>query len=454
MTETKKTLIFIGAAVVLTALALIFQPRPATPDRFLDQGQAFYPDFTDPNSATTLEVVDFDANTGQPNAFKVTFENGRWVIPSHHNYPADAKDRLAQTAAGVIDIKRDDYRSDNVADFEAFGVVDPLAEDAGLTGRGKRVTIKNAEGEVLSDLIFGKQVPDRQDFRYVRKPDEKRVYASRVKIDISTRFQDWINRDLLELSPSDVNQITISDYNINERTRSVENRGKVVLNRTDDTWTIPKLKSDLEVDSTTMQTMLKSLDSLLIVGVRPKPAGLTASLRQTSDQSQVSQQDARSLQSKGFFFTRDGQLMSNEGELQVDTKTGVQYTLRFGEVVYGSGEAVSAGTDSDQAAGDEASAQNRYLFVTAAFDPTELPEPKKATDTTFLNTPDSLWSDADRENKRIYDEHESWVRKVANGKQKTKDLNDRFAAWYYVIAEQSFEDLHKTRSELVRAKNK
>ncbi len=452
MNENKKTLIFIGAAVVLTALALIFRPHPVTPDRFLDQGKSFYPDFTDPNAATTLEVVDFDANTGQPNAFKVTFANNRWVIPSHDDYPADAKDRLAQTAAGVIDIKRDDYRSDNVADFPAFGVVDPLSEDAGLTGRGKRVTIKNAEGEVLSDLIFGNEVPDRPDFRYVRKPDEKRVYASRVKIDISTRFQDWINRDLLELEPTNINQITINDYNINERTRSVENRGKVVLNRSDGKWTIPGLKSGLEVDSTTMAAMVKTLDSLLIVGVRPKPQGLSASLKQSSGQSQLSQDDARSLQSKGFFFTRDGQLMSNDGEMLVDTRKGVQYTLRFGEIVYGSGDESSS--DTGQAANSDEAAQNRYLFVTAAFDPSELPEPRKANDTTFLTTPDSTWSDADRANKQLYDAHKSWETQVANGKQKTQELNDRFADWYYVIAEDSFAKLHKTRSELIREKTK
>jgi hypothetical protein len=56
----------------------------------------------------------------------VTFENGRWTIPSHHGYPADGKDRLAKTAAGLIGLTKDDFRTDNVADHEACGVIDPL----------------------------------------------------------------------------------------------------------------------------------------------------------------------------------------------------------------------------------------------------------------------------------------------------------------------------------------
>ena len=64
------------------------------------------------------------------------------TIPSHDDYPADGKERLAQTAAGVIDIKKDEFRSDNISDHEKFGVIDPLSQSAGLTGRGQRVTIR------------------------------------------------------------------------------------------------------------------------------------------------------------------------------------------------------------------------------------------------------------------------------------------------------------------------
>ena len=177
MDEKRKTIFFGGAAIVLLLLVLITSPRSVTPEVFLDQGEAFFPEFTDPNQATSLEVIDYDEETGEALPFKVLFKDGKWSIPSHHDYPADGKDRLAKTAAGVIDIKKDDFRTNNVADHEACGVIDPLDEtETSLEGRGTRVTLKAENDKVLADFIIGKEIPDRTGFRFVRVPEQKRVY--------------------------------------------------------------------------------------------------------------------------------------------------------------------------------------------------------------------------------------------------------------------------------------
>ncbi len=194
MSEIKKTMTFGGVALVLVLLALITAPRQTTPDAFVDRGEAFFPDFTDPNVATTLEVIEFNDETAAASPFKVAFQDGRWTIPSHHDYPADGKDRLAKTAAGVIGITKDDFRSDNVSDHEVCGVIDPLDETTSLTGRGKRVTIKGEGEEVLADLIIGNEIEGRENFHFLRVPGQKRVYASKIDIDISTKFEDWIRK--------------------------------------------------------------------------------------------------------------------------------------------------------------------------------------------------------------------------------------------------------------------
>ena len=66
-------------------------------------------------------MIEFDEETAAARPFKVTNNNGLWTIPSHHDYVADGEDRLAQTAAGMITITKDDFRSDNVADHELLG---------------------------------------------------------------------------------------------------------------------------------------------------------------------------------------------------------------------------------------------------------------------------------------------------------------------------------------------
>ncbi len=453
MNERKRTMIFGGAALVLLLLALVTAPGRVTPEAFLDQGEQFFPEFTDPNEATSLEVIDFDDETGEALPFKVVFKEGKYAIPSHNDYPADGKDRLAKTAAGVIDIKKDDFRTDNVTDHEFCGVIDPLDDAAtSLTGRGKRVTIKAENDKILADFIIGNEIEGRDKFRFVRVPGQKRVYAVRMDIDISTKFSDWIESDLLKVNKNDIRQVVLKDYSINERSGRVDQRDNVILDKVDTDWQANKMSANQEVDNTKMNNLLSAIDELSIVGVRPKPPGLSQSLsRADAGGIAMSQGDMLSLQSRGYYFTRDGQLLSNEGEIQTRTTDGVTYTLRFGEVVYGSGADVSAGSESER--DDQAGpGENRYLFITTEFDSTEFEKPAKPINSDFLSKADSLWTNTDRRNKELQDDYEEWEKKIEKGMSLSVDLNARFAGWYYVISSESFEKINLKRKDLVTAK--
>jgi hypothetical protein len=452
MSELKKTSIFVGAAVVLALLALVTAPRNTVPDAFADRGEPFFPDFEDPNLATTLEVIEFDEETAAARPFKVTFEEGRWTIPSHHGYPADAKDRLAKTAAGVIGIRKDDFRSDNVSDHEGAGVIDPLDETtATLRGRGKRVTLRGAGGEVLADFIVGKQPEGRTGHRFVRIPDQKRVYVAKIDVDLSSEFADWIEQDVLLTERDDLDRVVIKDYSIDERTRRVQQRDVVTLRKQDGKWEIDKEAPGKELDTSKVNSLISALDGLSVVGVRPKPAGLSASLTSAEDAQPITQADLLSLQAKGYYLTRAGALMSNEGELQVSSDDGIEWTLRFGEILYGSGAAVSAGTEEGEAA-EAGPGENRYLFVTASFNPELLTEPEAPVDLAFLDKEESEWSEADRASKALYDAHEAWKQRVAEAENKAEELNARFADWYYVISADSFDKVHLGRADLLKEK--
>ena len=65
MGETKKTMMFGGVAIGLALLAFLIRlPSGGTPEAFFDKGELFFPDFEDPNEATTLEVIEYDEETG------------------------------------------------------------------------------------------------------------------------------------------------------------------------------------------------------------------------------------------------------------------------------------------------------------------------------------------------------------------------------------------------------
>lgn len=453
MTELQKTITYGGVAVVLAVLAFVTAPSRVTPDAFQDKNELFFQNFTDPNTATTLEVIEFDEEGSSAVPFKVTFKGGRWTIPSHNDYPADGKDRLAKTAAGIIGIRKNEFRSSNIADHEALGVIDPLDESAtALTGRGTRVTLKGQNAQVLADFIMSAEIEGRENYRFVRIPGQKRVYAAKVSIDLSTKFSDWIEPDLLQVQKADIEKLTIKDYSINERTGSLQKRDTIELTPKDDgDWKMSKLPAGREINMSKVKDLLKTLDEMSIVGVRPKPEGLTQSLtKMNSDGISITQEAVRSLQSKGFYFTRDGQLVSNEGEIQGRTKQGVIYTLRFGEVVYGSGLAVTAGTETDSTEGG--AGENRYLFITTSFEGSQFEEPPKPSNFDFMSKADSLLTDRDKENKEIQEKHDQWLAKIKRGADRSNELNARFAKWYYVISAQSFDKLHLKRSDLMKEK--
>jgi len=453
MTEMRKTIAFAGAAVALAALALATTPRQKAPDEFFDQGDVFFPDFNDPNAARTLEVVEWDEATGSAVPFKVTFQGGRWTIPSHHGYPADGKDRLAKTAAGVIGVTKDDFRTDNAADYEACGVIDPLdTTNPSTQGRGKRVTIKGDNDVVLADLIIGKSFPGREGFRLVRVPGEKRVYGARINLEVSTKFKDWIEPDLMLIDKEEIDRVVLKDYSIEETTGRLDVRDEVALSKDGDHWTMPKTPAGKEVDTYKVSNLVRAVDELAIEGVRPKPDGLTASLSRAGGGVSISQGDMVSLQEHGFYFSRDGRLVSNEGELQTRTADGVTYTLRFGEIATGQGLAMTAG--SAGAAPAEETGENRYLMITASFDPTLFPEPAKASNRAFADKPDSVLTLDERKQKDIDAAHTRWLARVSAGQKRADELNARFAKWYYVISSESFDNLHLKRSDMLKEKPK
>jgi hypothetical protein len=452
-TQTRITVIFSAVAVVLVLLAIVTEPKQVSPDAFSDLGEEFFPDFKDPNAARTLEVIEFDEETGSARPFKVAYHGGRWTIPSHYDYPADGEDRLAETAASVIGITKDDFRTDNVTDFAACGVIDPLDESVvELTGRGKRVTIKGENDVVLADLIIGKSYEDREDFHLVRLPGQKRVYGSLIDIDISTKFSDWIESDLLKVEKEEFESIKLKDYSINEATQKVEKRDELELvKQEEDTWVATDMTEEQEVDKYKMNNFVKALDEVAIVGVRPKPEGLSASLQQSTGQVRIGTSDLLSLQSKGFYFTGDGLLRSNEGEIVATTEKGVSYTLRFGEVAYGTGFEVSAGA-ADETGEVKGPGENRYLMITTNFDQSVFTEPPLPDNTDFLDKPDSLWSAEDHRMKSLQLAHDEWENNLKAGRELADELNTRFARWYYVISADSFGKLSLTRQDLLKDK--
>ncbi len=497
MNENTKTLAFVLAAAAVALIAWV--SRPSMPKMTAEdmRGERLFAEFNDPLAAASLEIIKYDEDTATIAPFKVAQVNGRWSIPSHDNYPADAKDHLAEAATALMGVEVLSMESDSAGDHELYGVIDPSSKSlsAGTTGVGSRVTMKDKDNKTLLDLIIGKEVPDQTDLRYVRRANQDPVYVVKAKTDkLSTKFEDWIEEDLLKLNTWDIIGVKLHDYSVDLMAGRLQERARVGLeyNDTGDPkWKIVddrvfqggkfqegKLAEDEELDTERLNKMKNALDDLKIVDVSPKPKGLSSDLKATGS-VYAERETQQSLANRGFYLVQVDdkfyELRSNEGETRVLMKDGVEYVLRFGQIAGGGEKADKENSD------EESSDVNRYLFVMAEFNADAIKKPeleplpevpaepeKKAEEKKEGEKEDAKDGEEkkeddpvakakaereriEKENKRKQDEYDE---KVKKGEDRVKELNARFADWYYVISDKVYNDVHLARADIIKKKEK
>jgi hypothetical protein len=520
-----RTAAFLVGGIGLLLLGLAIQPRFRGTQVKPEAARVLFPELSDPAKAASMEIVSFDDETATLKPFKVVQSGGVWKLPSHEGYPADAKEQLAAAATELVDRPILGVASESRADHETFGVIEPDPEKikVGTTGVGRLVEIRDASGNKLARLIIGKEdkkpagAPGRS-LRFVRKADQDPVY--RVEIDtakFSTKFDDWIEKDLLKISPWDVRRLVIDDstctFGFDEATgrpavtQDRQSRIDLAYDDKDAKWSLAKLEAfgkdnqpreeklaaDEELAAGKLNDLRNALGDLKIIDVARKPAGLSGDLKAaesfTSDREAVT-----SLAQRGFYPFASGEILSSNGETIVGLKDGVEYLLRFGNGTSVAGDDKDDKEGKDEKAGD-AETSGRYLFVTTRFQESLLEKPtldplpevpavpadgkqgekkdgeKPAADVKAegekpegdaagkLAAADEAEAKAqaaleerrrvERENRRKQEEYDE---KVKAAQKRVKDLNARFADWYYVVSDAEYAKIHLDRAGVVQKK--
>lgn len=515
----QKTAVFVLGGLGMLLLGAAVQPRFKGRKVEADEQRVLFPELSDAAKAASLEIVKYDEELATLAPFKVVQSGGVWVLPSHQNYPADAKDQLAAAATELVDLKGLGVVSTSPADHETYGVIEPDPEKIkpGMTGIGELVEVRDATGTKLARLIIGKEdkrpaagmpaAPGR-GLRFVRKAGQDPVY--RIEVDTSkftTRFDDWIEKDLLKLSPWDVRRLVLDDYTLGAvesggRIRVEQNRKSRIDLTYDDKdakWSLVKLEAFAdgktakeeklpegeELASGKLNDLRNALGDLKIIDVARKPAGLSAELKAeekfTGDPEAVT-----SMQQRGFLPLKSGEILSTDGETIVGMKDGVEYVLRFGAGTTVAGD----GDDTDAVRGDAKEGQSaagetagRYLLVMARFNEGLLEKPQldpvpdapeepakkeaeakngekkegdaaeklKAADEAEAKAQAALEEKrrVERENRRKQDEYDD---KVKAAQKRVRELNNRFADWYYVVSNKEYAKIHLTRDAIAQKK--
>lgn len=408
MSETAKTLAFMAAGAVALVAAFLIVPSENTFDVNELVGQQLNQFEID--APKRLKIVKFDGDTGTAREFEVAEEDGLWQIPSKQGYPADATAQMAEAATCLMDREILRIAATSANEHARLGVVDPttakVTTDAGSVGT--RVIMSDNNNAVLTDMIVGKKVKDADGQYYVRNTNQDVVYV--VAIDpkkLSTKFDDWIEDDLLKINPFDIRKVSVKDYTAEMMLTlqgfkvNWDRRAEMTLNydNTDSKWTAESLKQfdsgtkeyvdyqigeDQELNEEALNKLRDGLDDLLIVDVERKPAGLSADLKGGADFIK-DEEAASSLMLRGFApvamgADKQADILSTEGEIVTSLQDGVEYVLRFGNLQM-EGDGGEHKPDEDEAAAVEAAkksddAINRYLFVMARFNEDMIEKPQ------------------------------------------------------------------------------
>jgi hypothetical protein len=491
-----------------------------------------------------MRIVTFDEGTSQVREFEVAQNNGVWSLPSHQNYPADAKEQLASAAAALVDLKVLAPVSKDARDHELYGVVEPKPTDDqfGQQGVGKLIVVEGENDKPLARLIIGKEdKPSRRDdfagadtqLRFVRIPGQDQVYRVQMKADkFTTKFSDWIETDLLKLNPFDIVDVKLRDYSVidavtksGEFAQMLNPRADIDVSFDDKTnrWSLKdlmiykgkkkeeaKLDDDEELNSTKLNDLKNALAKLKIMDVAHKPGQMSANLK--AGKEYMDDTASHDLRRRGFHAVPVGtdqfDIVSNDGEAVVSMKDGIQYILRFGEVA-----GIDSSPDDDKKKGGDASKAkegedksktetaadskggglSRYIMVMAQFNPDLLPKPdleplpeikkapeKKAsgkaepksadtkgetkkdakkdegksaaTSTDDADDQEAIEAQRDRIEKENHRKQDDYDEKVKKGEQRAKELNARFADWYYVVGDETYRKIHLGQSDLIKKK--
>jgi len=520
-----RTGLFLLGGLGMLLLGAAVQPRFKSSKIEPEEQRMLFPELSDASKAASLEIVSYDDELSTLHPFKVLQSGGVWVLPAHQNYPADAKEQLAAAATALVDLKMLDVVSKSPGDHETYGVIEPDAEKIkpGMTGVGQLVEIRDASGNKLARLIVGKEDkrrvgadPSGRTLRFVRKAGQDPVY--RVEVDTSkftTSFDDWIEKDLLKLSPWDVRRLGLEDYAL----VAVESNGRVgvqldrkyrvdlAYDDKDAKWSLvrleafskegepkeEKLAEGEELASGKLNDLRNALGDLKIVDVARKPSGLSAELK--AEESFTNDREAvTSMQQRGFLPLKTGEILSTDGETIVGMKDGVEYVLRFGAPTTVAGDSKS-GEDAKDGKGKEPEKEatgetsGRYLLVMARFNEKLLEKPtldplpdvpteesnqeedakkddekkdggaaeKKSDAAESLQKADEAEAAAqvaldnrrrvERENRRKQDDYDD---KVKAAQKRVRELNGRFADWYYVVSDKEYAKIHLGRNSMVQ----
>ena len=180
-----------------------------------------------------IEVIQWPAYVEAPERFHAQIMDGSWVIPEMHNFPADLSKRLGPIIGSVINLTRGPAITSDSQRHADLRIYDPRSAQAiNSHSYGQVICLKDINGEVLIDLVFGRYDQDLER-SFVRHRGDDTVYTTTAFLYLEAHWSGWIQRKVLPVEVSDLSSVRIQGF----ADKPFQTKNTFTLNQQTQYWT-------------------------------------------------------------------------------------------------------------------------------------------------------------------------------------------------------------------------
>ena len=159
-----------------------------------------------PGLMDKLEEVATIKVTGSGGEATIERKERAWVVKEASSYPADME-KVREVLIGLAQLETLEPKTKRADRYAKLEVEDATGKDA----KSARVTLTDANGGTLADLIVGKAKFSLEgiDSLYVRRPGEERAWLALGRVEPATGRLGWVNPSFLSIDRERIRKATL-----------------------------------------------------------------------------------------------------------------------------------------------------------------------------------------------------------------------------------------------------
>lgn len=216
-------LLFLALVTLVAVVAAVITARNNAPTTTRAR-EIMFPELKDKiNDISRIKIQ------GSKDSLTLLKDGGSWVVQEADNYLA-LFSKIKQTVIAVADLKFNSAKTRNPELYSKLGVEDPDKEDS----ESKLLNLYDAQNQLLASIIVGKQrlsnAASARPGLYIRLPGQAQAILVDGDLDVSTKASEWIEVELMNISPDRIREMNVSQSSGNDYQLSrIESSGDLVL---------------------------------------------------------------------------------------------------------------------------------------------------------------------------------------------------------------------------------